>query len=133
MRTRSDIPTCAYEALDSAIQKLRLSSECTDENDLDLSSRQSFSSVEQVRNWLIAFEEYLKGLDYYCDNHTTKCKLSTYIFESFYPMGNNNSCQPASKLYPVFYFISDYEYPFHLLLCSGIFGSSRSHGITTDG
>ena len=47
--------------------------------DSDISSIQSFSSLQQGKDWLQSFEAYLRNIDYYCDNHTTRRKCQICI------------------------------------------------------
>ena len=61
---------------ESAADRLSFRSESIDS---DISSIQSFSSLQQGKDWLQSFEAYLRNIDYYCDNHTTRRKCQICI------------------------------------------------------
>ena len=60
-------------------QRVQFHSESVDQGS-ECSSLQSFSSFEQRREWLLQIEADLKNMDYYCENHTTKCKQRTLYY-----------------------------------------------------
>ena len=61
-------------------QSVQFHSDSIDEGS-ETSSLQSFSSFEQRKEWLLQFEANLKNMDYYCENHTTKCKPRTLLLK----------------------------------------------------
>jgi hypothetical protein len=60
-------------------QRVKFHADSIDEGS-NTSSLQSFSSFEQRREWLLHIEANLKNMDYYCENHTTKCKSRTVYY-----------------------------------------------------
>ena len=61
-------------------QRVRFDSiESVDSQGSDFSSLQSFSSFEERKEWLLSFEAYLRNMDYYCDNQSSKCEYISYF------------------------------------------------------
>ena len=65
--------------------------ESVDSQGSDFSSLQSFSSFEERKEWLLSFEAYLRNMDYYCDNQSSKCKYSSYMHIITIECGNIRS------------------------------------------
>ena len=94
--------------------------ESVDSQGSDFSSLQSFSSFEERKEWLLSFEAYLRNMDYYCDNQSSKCKYSSYVHIIV------KRIKVTFNVHKIHIFllviksilISDYEYPIHLLLSS---------------
>lgn len=58
---------------DGPSQRVRFDSiESVGSQGSDFSSLQSFSSFEERKEWLLSFEAYLRNMDYYCDNQSSK-------------------------------------------------------------